>query len=100
MLPAASSPDKASAPGSTQAASQLATWQSQVLSDAARRFVADLARRFDAPIAELLARRVERRKRIASGTEGLGFLAETAQVRARDWRVAPTPHDLQRRAVE
>ena len=44
--------------------------------------------------------RDERRKRIDAGEEHLGFLAETAEVRARDWRVASAPHDLLRRAVE
>ena len=100
MAPAASSPGKEPALRSSQAVSKLATWQSQVLSDDARRFVADLARRFAAPIADLLVRRVERRARIAAGTEHLGFLAETAEMRGRDWRVASAPHDLQRRAVE
>src|SRR5438105_4160352 len=97
---AASVSGNEAAPQSTQAASPLAIWQSEVLGDGARAFVADLARRFADPIAELLARRVERRRRIDAGEEHLDFLADTRDVRARDWRVAPAPHDLQRRAVE
>jgi malate synthase len=71
-----------------------------VLTEPARAFVADLARKFSAPIAQLLTNRVERRARIDRGEERLHFLAETSDVRAGDWCVAPAPHDLQRRAVE
>ena len=100
MRPVASRPDKESALRSTRAPSQIAAWQSAVLTEPARAFIADLAGRFAAPIAGLLARRAERRVRIANGEERLDFLAETAKVREGDWSVASTPQDLQRRAVE
>jgi len=100
MRPLASPPGKEPDLRTTRASSPLATWQSTVLTEAARGFVADLARRFAAPIAELLSRRAERRARIAAGAERLDFLAASADVRNRDWSVAPAPQDLQRRAVE
>src|SRR5205807_3555379 len=46
-----------------------------------------------------LARRVDRRARLAAG-EALGFLDETAGVRASAWRVASAPPDLDDRRVE
>jgi malate synthase len=58
-----------------------------------------LAARFGPRIEEALARRASRRDRIARG-ETLDFLAETRGVREGDWRVAPTPPDLQKRIVE
>src|SRR5262245_22110887 len=73
--------------------------QEQVLTPEAVSFVADLARRFAPAIEAALARRAERRTRLASG-ETLDFLPETAAVRASDWHVAQTPHDLLRRVVE
>jgi malate synthase len=71
-----------------------------ILCTPALEFLRDLARRFDAPIGELMARRAERRARIARGEERLDFLAETADIRSRDWRVGAIPPDLQRRTVE
>src|SRR6185295_11627212 len=73
--------------------------QQQVLSPEALAFVADLARRFAARIEQALERREARRQRWARG-ERLGFLAETASVRALDWKVAPLPADLMKRVVE
>ena len=71
----------------------------EILTESALDFVADLHRRFGARRDELLAARRTRRKAIAeSGT--LDFLPETADVRSGDWRVAPTPGDLQDRRVE
>src|ERR1700722_13407463 len=55
-------------------------------------FVADLARTFGPRVTELLARRRQ-------GTV-LDFLPETADVRAREWTVAPLPNDLLDRRVE
>ncbi|MEV7975514.1 malate synthase A [Streptomyces sp. NPDC086519] len=74
--------------------------QEEVLTDAALAFVAELHRRFSPRRAELLARRAERRAEIAR-TSTLGFLPETAAVRADDsWRVAPCPAALDDRRVE
>jgi malate synthase len=71
-----------------------------ILTEPALAFLADLGRRFADPIGALLARRIERRARIARGEERLDFLAGTAEVRRSEWRVAAVPRDLQRRAVE
>jgi len=70
-----------------------------ILSPQALAFVADLARRFGPRIEQALARRAERRARLAGG-ERLGFLPETAGIRAGDWKVAPLPQDLMKRTVE
>jgi malate synthase len=93
-------PTKVSRISSGRAPSELAALEAAVLAEPARAFVADLARRFAGPLGGLLTRRAERRARIARGEERLDFLAETANVRRSEWRVAPVPHDLQRRAVE
>ena len=85
---------------SSRAPSDIADRQAEILTAPALAFVAELTRQFAGSIAELLAGRAERRARIARGAERLDFLAETADVRRRDWRVAAVPRDLQRRAVE
>ncbi len=62
-------------------------------------FVADLHRRFEARRRALLAARVERQAQFDAGAKP-DFLAETAPIRAGDWRVAPIPAVLQDRRVE
>jgi malate synthase len=71
----------------------------EILTPEALAFVADLHRRFDARRRELLAARVARQVRFDAG-DAPDFLAETADVRAGDWTVAPIPADLQDRRVE
>jgi malate synthase len=71
----------------------------RILTPQALGFVADLVRRHRPGIQKALARRAERRARFAAG-ERPDFLAETAAVRAGDWRVAPPPRDLEKRTVE
>jgi malate synthase len=71
----------------------------EILTPEAVAFVADLHRRFDARRRELLALRVARQARFDAG-ELPDFLAETADVRAGDWTVAPIPADLRDRRVE
>jgi malate synthase len=71
----------------------------EILTAEALEFVADLHRRFGPRREELLAARAERRRAIAE-TGTLDFLADTADVRADDWTVAPVPGDLQDRRVE
>ncbi|MFD5328539.1 malate synthase A [Streptomyces sp. NPDC127092] len=74
--------------------------QEEVLTDAALAFVAELHRRFTPRRDELLARRAERRAEIAR-TSSLGFLPETAAIRADEsWKVAPAPAALNDRRVE
>ncbi len=70
-----------------------------VLTDEALALVAALHRQFEPRRKELLARRVERTKRLDAG-ERPDFLAETRNVRDGDWKVAPVPADLQCRRVE
>jgi malate synthase len=71
----------------------------EVLADDALAFLAALHERFDGRRRELLARRVERRARLAAG-EMLDFLPETRDIREGDWQVAPVPPKLQDRRVE
>ncbi|GAA3917319.1 malate synthase A [Actinoplanes auranticolor] len=71
----------------------------EILSEEAVAFVADLNRRFRPRRNELLAARAARRAEIAGGGS-LGFLAETADVRAGDWTVPAAPADLADRRVE
>jgi malate synthase len=71
----------------------------EILSDEAVAFVTDLNRRFRPRRNELLAARAERHAAIAGGG-ALGFLPETADIRAGDWTVPPAPADLTDRRVE
>src|SRR5262245_29264252 len=71
----------------------------RVLTPAAVAFVEDLTRRFRPGIEELLARRHAVQQRYDRG-ERPDFLADTADVRRREWTVAPIPSDLQDRRVE
>lgn len=70
-----------------------------VLTPEALALVAKLHRAFEPRRQSLLAARVERAKRLDAG-ERPDFLAETAQVRAGDWKVAPLPKALECRRVE
>jgi malate synthase len=72
---------------------------SRVLTPEALEFVADLHRRFNPTRMELLRARDERQVWLDADGEP-SFLEETAHVRAGDWKVAPTPPDLQDRRVE
>ncbi|HVY59675.1 MAG TPA: malate synthase A [Xanthobacteraceae bacterium] len=71
----------------------------EVLSPAALGFLAELHRKFDGRRRELLAARAEQQARYDAGALP-DFLAETADIRAGDWRIAPVPPDLQDRRVE
>lgn len=70
-----------------------------ILSDEALGFVGELVKEFDDRRKELLARRVERQKRLDAG-EMPDFLPQTADIRHGDWQVGETPNDLQDRRVE
>ncbi|HEX8209803.1 MAG TPA: malate synthase A [Longimicrobium sp.] len=71
----------------------------RVLAPEALEFVAALHRRFNPVREELLRARDARQAELDAGVEP-GFLTETAAVREGDWRVGPTPADLQDRRVE
>ncbi|MBV8931627.1 MAG: malate synthase A, partial [Kutzneria sp.] len=71
----------------------------EILTPEAVAFVAELNRTFADRRDELVARRAERRATAAAAGR-LDFLAETAEIRAADWRVAPAPADLADRRVE
>ncbi len=71
----------------------------EVLTPPALAFVAGLQRRFGERREQLLTARRERQDRLSAG-EQPGFLEETRAVREGDWRIAPTPGDLQDRRVE
>jgi malate synthase len=67
--------------------------------DRALALVAHLHSRFEGRRRELLERRRARQAELDAGALP-DFLPETAAVRAGEWRVAPTPADLQDRRVE
>src|SRR4051812_24463497 len=73
-----------------------------ILTADALAFVAELQRAFDDRRREVIARRAERRKELASHPVGapLDFPSETAPVRQSAWTVAPAPPDLDDRRVE
>jgi malate synthase len=71
----------------------------KVLSREALAFVESLHRQFNGRREELLAARAERQKAFDRG-EVPGFLEATKSIRGGDWKVAPTPKDLQKRHVE
>jgi malate synthase len=71
----------------------------EILTPDALEFVAGLHRRFNPTREALLSERAKRQARWDKGALP-GFLAETQDIRARAWKVAPVPHDLQDRRVE
>jgi malate synthase len=71
----------------------------RILTPEAQTFVAKLARRFETRRQELLQRRIARQQAFDEG-KAPDFLAETAEVRAGDWRVAPFPDEIADRRVE
>ena len=87
-----------SAPG-IEIAGPTVDGRERVLTPEAVAFVADLERRFRGERRALLGRRAARHAEIAAGRLP-GFLPESADVRAGDWRVAPAPADLDDRRVE
>jgi len=71
----------------------------EILTADARRFLTTLARACEPRRQELLARRVERQRRLAAG-ELPDFLPETRTIREAAWTVASIPADLADRRVE
>ena len=70
-----------------------------ILSAEALAFLEKLHRQLEPTRQALLKRRRERQGEIDSGAT-LDFLSGTKNVRSGDWRVAPTPKELQKRWVE
>jgi malate synthase len=70
-----------------------------VLTPEALDFVVRLHRQFNPTRLALLQARKDRWAAMQNGAQ-LGFLDETADIRAGDWRVAPAPRDLDDRRVE
>ena len=73
--------------------------QAEILSPEALRFVGQLASEFEDRRQELLARRKVRQAEIDAG-HFPDFLPETAEIRQKEWTVAPIPRDLMDRRVE
>lgn len=71
----------------------------ELLTAEACAFLEELTARFEPMCRALLAERRLRQERLDAG-EFPDFLAETANIRAADWRVASIPADLQDRRVE
>jgi malate synthase len=72
---------------------------SAILTDEALSFVARLHRQFNPTREDLLAKRAKRQLEFDAGKLP-DFLPETEKVREAEWKVAPTPDDLQKRWVE
>ncbi|MDC8756653.1 malate synthase A [Janthinobacterium fluminis] len=86
-------------PAGMQITGQIKPGYERVLTPEALALVAKLSRAFEPRRQQLLAVRVERAKRLDAG-ERPDFLAETAHIRAGDWRIAPIPAALACRRVE
>jgi malate synthase len=71
----------------------------EILTPEAIRFLASLARRFESTRVERLAARVKKQAELDAGSTP-DFPAETADIRAKAWTVAPIPKDLEDRRVE
>src|SRR5215510_1671912 len=71
----------------------------RVLTPEALRFIGELETRFGQVRTSLLEQRRRRDAAIKAGAS-YGLSAETEAIRRGDWKVAPTPADLQRRHVE
>src|SRR3984885_14591978 len=72
---------------------------SKILTPEALTFLAELHRRFEPARVARLAARVKVQEEIDGGAMP-DFPKETADIRAKDWTVAPIPHDLLDRRVE
>ena len=71
----------------------------EILTAEAQDFLTQLSRKFEPARQECLAARVAVQQSIEQGLD-LDFPAETAELRSRDWTVAPLPEDLHDRRVE
>ena len=89
----ASQPEKIRTSGSVQKV------EKSILTADAVTFLTKLAHNFEGRRQELLAKRRDRQALLDLG-QLPGFLPETAQIRAAEWKVAPIPADMMDRRVE
>src|SRR5205085_6316165 len=90
---------KLSLPAGVEIAGEIGPRFDLILTHDALAFVAKLERTFGARRTECLQRRAERQAELDRG-QALDFLAETAPIRASDWKCAPIPKDIQDRRAE
>ncbi|WP_062534183.1 malate synthase A [Mizugakiibacter sediminis] len=88
-----------SAPAAVEATGRMKPGYEAILTPPALAFLADLHRRFDARRRVLLAARAERQARYDAGALP-DFRADTRDIRAAEWAVAPIPAALRDRRVE
>lgn len=74
--------------------------QGDAFPSAALALIGELHRAFGARRSALLEQRAARQARLDTGTEKLGFRADTKAIRTGVWTVAAIPADLQQRRVE
>ena len=86
-------------PEGLQITAEIKPGYEQILTPQALALVAKLTRAFEPRRQELLAVRAERAKRLDAGVRP-DFLADTAHIRAGDWKIAPIPPALECRRVE
>ncbi len=94
-----SQPTKPPLPAGVEIGADVTPAFAEILTPEALAFMAGLHRTFGQRRLELFSARETRQARVDAG-EPLGFLPETAGIRAGEWQVAPLPHDLQDRQVE
>src|SRR3982751_4481380 len=76
-----------------------ASGQEEILTPEALKFLAGIEEKFGARRRDLMKSRQEVQKNLDAGGI-LDFPAETAEIRAKDWKVRPAPPDLLDRRVE
>jgi malate synthase len=86
-------------PEGTEILGDMTPAYAEILTPEAMAFLANLSRRFEATRLERLAARVKKQAEIDAGVDP-DFPAETAEIRAASWTVAPIPKDLEDRRVE
>jgi malate synthase len=90
---------KVTLPHGVELKGPMGTGYEQVLTQEAVSFITQLHREFRSRREALLQRRRERQVELDAGTLP-DFLPETRAIREGDWKIAPTPTDLQDRRVE
>jgi malate synthase len=86
-------------PAGMEISAEITPTYAEILTPDALEFVAKLQRKFNQRRLDLLAKRVERQAEIDNGKLP-DFLPETKEIREGDWKIAPTPADIQDRRTE